>query len=66
MDGPCPSTWASFLTTKNDKINAMKTLDPKTEHLDIEVKGSGFEDYANTEWDVLPSMDEGIEDEEMM
>jgi hypothetical protein len=41
-------------------------MDPKTEHLDIEVNESGFEDYANTEWDVLPSMDEGIEDEDMM
>jgi hypothetical protein len=70
MDGPCPSTWASFLkTTKNYKINThnMKTFDP-TEHLDIEVIGSGFEDYAFTEWekDVIPTDAEGIEDEDMM
>jgi hypothetical protein len=40
----------------------MKTFDP-TEHLDIEVNGSGFEDGPFTEWekDVIPTEDEGEE-----
>jgi hypothetical protein len=45
----------------------MKALDP-TEHLDIEVRESGFEDIGFDEWekDVIPTDAEGIEDEEMM
>jgi hypothetical protein len=43
-------------------------MDPKTEYLDIEVIGSGFEDIGFDEWekDVIPTDAEGIEDEDMM